>query len=111
MGSDDLSPFCFVSGKFVYLGDCSIEDSHSITMVIHIENQVLAHDGQSNKADVASCVWHKYLLNRIRQIGISSKATWNPPARVDAYIQHGSQALESRPSGPRALCPWCMARF
>ncbi len=60
MRSDDLRPFCFVTNKVVHLRNGPVEDRHPITVIVHVENQILTHYGEPNETDVATCVWHKF---------------------------------------------------
>jgi hypothetical protein len=48
----------FVPDEVIYFGDGPIEHSHFVAMIVHIQNKILAHDSQTNQADVAIGVWH-----------------------------------------------------
>jgi hypothetical protein len=49
-----LSTFCFVLKELVYFGDGTVEGNDFEAMVGSIHDQVLAHDGQTNKAKITT---------------------------------------------------------
>ena len=54
MCSNDICAFRVVCQKVVYLAGSPIEDCDRITMVVHVEHQVLTHHGEPYKADVSA---------------------------------------------------------
>ena len=56
MGSDNLGAFRLVVDEFVDLGDCPIENGHLVAVVVHIQDQILAHYGQPDQSDVTTCL-------------------------------------------------------
>ena len=46
--ADNLRAFGFVVQEVVNFGHCSIEYGDAISMVVHIQDQILAHDGQAD---------------------------------------------------------------
>ena len=46
MRANDLRPFGFVRDELVYFGNRPVEHGNFVAVIIHIEHQVLAHDGQ-----------------------------------------------------------------
>ncbi len=58
MRADDLRALGFVLEELVDLGDGSIEDGHAVAVVVHVQDQILAHDSEADQSDVASCSWH-----------------------------------------------------
>ena len=48
-----LVPLASLAEKFVHLGDGAVEDGHGEAVVVHVENEVLAHHGQSDQSDVS----------------------------------------------------------
>ena len=53
MGADNgLPPLGGVVQEFVDLGHGAIERHHRVAVVVHVENEVLAHDGQTDQCDV-----------------------------------------------------------
>ncbi len=43
--------------EFIDFGDGPVEDRDFISVVVHIENQVLAHYRQANQSDITSIVY------------------------------------------------------
>src|SRR5688572_27704962 len=60
--SYDLCSSGFLFDEFVYLGDGSIKYSHAVTMVVHVQDQVLAHDSQTDQSDVTTFFLHESSL-------------------------------------------------
>lgn len=75
VSTDDICSLCLVCQKVVHFGGCSIESTnltegetlahaiagntvvtHDDSVIIHVENQVLTHDSQSNDSDVSPVV-------------------------------------------------------
>ena len=54
MSADDLGSLGFLADEVVHFGYGAIEDGDFIAVVIHIEDEILAHDGQANQADVTT---------------------------------------------------------
>jgi hypothetical protein len=52
--ADDGFALGLVGQEGVDLGDCSVEGHDSEAVISHIEDQVLAHDGQANEAEIAA---------------------------------------------------------
>src|SRR5262245_20353461 len=52
MSADDASALRLIRQKIVDLRSRSIESDHVETVVIHIQNQVLAHDRQADQSNV-----------------------------------------------------------
>ena len=68
--------------KVIDLGDGAIEGDDGKTVVVHIEDQVLAHDGQPNQGDV-SCWFHVVICcclkdSTIQRISSSASKMWGP---------------------------------
>ena len=53
MGADDISPFRLVAYEFIHLGHSPVEGRHGEPVVVHIQNQILAHDGQPNNTNIS----------------------------------------------------------
>ena len=53
MGANDLRSLGFVGQEFVDLGDRPVVGDDGETVVVHVEDEVLAHDGQADQRDVA----------------------------------------------------------
>ena len=51
-------PLASLFEEIVHLGDGAVEDRHFVAVVVHVQDQVLAHDGQADQSDIASCFWH-----------------------------------------------------
>lgn len=71
--------FSFVGQEVVDLGDGTVEGNDIEAMVGGVENQILAHDGQANKAKVTS----SHIVSIWRRI---RGTRWSPrgPAKVDS---------------------------
>ncbi len=52
VGADDVRALRLIDEKLVYLGHGAVVDGHDEAVVVHIENQVLAHHGEADEADV-----------------------------------------------------------
>ena len=53
MGADDIGAFGFVVEEVVHLRDGPVEGDHGEPVVVHVQNQILAHDGQANDGDIS----------------------------------------------------------
>ena len=51
--ANDLGSLGFIGEEIVHLGDGAVEGDDGEAVVVHVENQVLAHDGQTNQCDVS----------------------------------------------------------
>ncbi len=51
--ADDLGAFGLVGEEIVHLGDGAVEGDHGEAVVVHVQNQVLAHDGQPNHGNIS----------------------------------------------------------
>jgi hypothetical protein len=52
-GTNDGLSLCLVLKKTVNLGHCSVESNNSEAVISHVENEILAHNGQANKAEIS----------------------------------------------------------
>ena len=52
MRADDMGAFGFFGDKFVHFGDGAVEGDHRVAVVVHVEDEILAHDGQTNQCNV-----------------------------------------------------------
>ena len=55
MRSDDVRPGCGAVDKIINFRDRAVKDRDGETVVIHIQNEVLAHHGQADQAEVSFC--------------------------------------------------------
>ena len=55
----NLGALGFIVQEVVHLGHSAVEDGHAVAVVVHVEDQVLAHDGQTDQADITICVFQK----------------------------------------------------
>src|SRR5947207_341536 len=55
MSPDDLCSFGFLIKKVVYFRDRPVESHHGEPVVIHVENEILAHHCQPDESDVSFC--------------------------------------------------------
>jgi hypothetical protein len=65
MRAKDTGAFCFLIEEFIHLGDGAVESGHSESVVVHVQNEVLAHHGQTNYGNI-SFRFHKMYLSRSR---------------------------------------------
>ena len=63
--ADDLRALGFVLDEVVNLGNGSIEHGHAEAVVVHVQNQILAHHREADQSDVTICIWHSLLLDEI----------------------------------------------
>ena len=52
MRAEDFGPPGFVLEKGVDLFHRAIKDGHGKTVIVHIEDEILAHDSQSDQSDI-----------------------------------------------------------
>ena len=45
---------CLVVKEFVYLGHCPVESHNGVAMISSIHDQILAHDSQTNEAEIST---------------------------------------------------------
>ena len=53
MRADDLGALGFVVEEIVHLGNGAVEGHDGEAVVVHVQNQILAHDGQPDQCDVS----------------------------------------------------------
>ena len=53
MGADDLGALGFLVEEVVHLGDGAVVGGHGEAVVVHVQNQVLAHYGQPNYSNIS----------------------------------------------------------
>ena len=53
MRADDLGALGLVVEKIVHLGNGAVEGHHGEAVVVHVQNQILAHHGQPNQCNVS----------------------------------------------------------
>ena len=51
-GADDIRAFGFPGQELVHLGDRAVESHHGVAVIVHIQDEILAHDGQTDECDV-----------------------------------------------------------
>src|SRR5271165_745299 len=59
VGANNRRPRGFMLNKIVDLGDSAVEDGNFVSMVVHIKDQVLPHDGEADESDVTTLRLHK----------------------------------------------------
>jgi len=59
VSADDVGALGFVGEEVVDLGGGAVEYGHFEAVVVHIEDEVLSHDGEADEADITRSVWHK----------------------------------------------------
>ena len=53
MRADDLGALGFLVEEVVHLGHGAVESGHRETVVVHVQNQILAHNGQPNYSNIS----------------------------------------------------------
>jgi hypothetical protein len=53
MSPENFRAFRFFREEFIYLGSGAVVGHDSVAVVIHVQDEVLAHDGQANQCDIA----------------------------------------------------------
>ena len=48
-----LVPLASLAEKFIDLRDGAIKNGHGEAVIVHVEDEVLAHDSQADQSDVA----------------------------------------------------------
>ncbi len=66
MRADDLGALGGVIEKIVHLGNGAIERHDGEAVVVHVQNEVLAHDGQSDQCDVSLRFHLSYQLKKVK---------------------------------------------
>ncbi len=56
--ADDLGALGLVGEEVVDLRDGAVEDRHLISVVVHVEHEVLPHDCQTDQTDITTCLFH-----------------------------------------------------
>lgn len=56
MGANDIGAFGAFAQELVHLGDGPVVGRDHEPVIVHVQNQVLAHDGQADESDVWSAV-------------------------------------------------------
>src|SRR5437773_273415 len=59
MRASDLRTFRFILEEIVDLRNRAVEHGHLIAVVVHVQDQVLTHNGQSNQCDVTALFVHR----------------------------------------------------
>ena len=54
MRTNDGRAFCFVVHELIDFRDGPVENGNFETVVVHVEDQILAHDGKSDQSDITS---------------------------------------------------------
>ncbi len=80
MGADNLRALCLIGQKVIDLRNSPIEDGDFKAVVVHIQDQVLAHDGQPDQTDITSCVLHSSKSRNIDDIVTGVQDFGEPPA-------------------------------
>ena len=62
--ADDLGALGFVGDEVIDLGDGAVEDGDLESVVVHVEDEVLSHDGKADEADITHWIWHTLLQKR-----------------------------------------------
>src|SRR6185312_603322 len=57
---DDIGTFGLVADELIDFGDGAVIDRNFESVVVHVEDQVLAHDGESDQSDIASFLLHSF---------------------------------------------------
>ena len=52
MSAENLRSPGLAREKIVHLGDRTVEDRHRIAVIVHVQDQVLAHDRQPDESDI-----------------------------------------------------------
>jgi len=68
MRADDLGALGFVGEKMIHLLDRAVERNDGEAVVVHVEDEILAHHGQTDECDV-SLRFHKSCWHRITTMG------------------------------------------
>src|SRR5262249_19627032 len=67
MGADNFRALGFFGKEFIHLFDGAVESDHGETVIIHVQNQILAHHGQTDHCNI-SIGFHFRYLSGIRAI-------------------------------------------
>lgn len=54
MGSNDFGPFSLICKEIINLICSPVMRTYYIPMIIHVKDNVLAHNGQTNQGDIGS---------------------------------------------------------
>jgi hypothetical protein len=53
VGAEDVGAFGFFVEEVVHLREGAVESDHGESVVVHIQNQILAHNGQPNHGNIS----------------------------------------------------------
>ena len=62
--ADDLGALGFLVEEIVHLGDGAVESDHGEPVVVHVENEILAHYSKANYSDVGFWFHNNVLSGR-----------------------------------------------
>ena len=65
VGADDVGAFGFFVEEVVHLRDGAVEGDHGEPVVVHVQDEVLAHDGQADEGNVS--IW--FHIIPIKEVG------------------------------------------
>ena len=57
--TDDVGAFGLVGDEVIDFGYGTVEDGDLEAVVVHVEDEILSHDGKADEADIASWIRHK----------------------------------------------------
>ena len=80
MGAKDFRALGLVIEEVVHFGNRAVEGHHGKTVVVHVQNQILAHHGQTDECDIS--LWFHLLHS----------------------FKIGKHATETGPPGPAVFC-------
>ena len=97
----------FVRDEIVDLRDGAIEDGHAVAVVVHIQDQVLAHYREADQSDVASFRLHECYCNQKTGVSIGLAATGPAQATYLATQERGrSRGITDLEAGRYHLIQW-----
>jgi len=58
VSTDDLGAFSLILEEVVDFFDCAVESTNDKTLVVHVQDKILTHDGQADKANISNSLRH-----------------------------------------------------
>ena len=100
MRAEDLGALGFVVEEIVHLGDGAVEGHDGEAVVVHVQNQILAHDGQPDQCDVSFWFHLSY------QLKLENRRYNSPPGAPAVFYEKPTQNCVLRFQTANNSQPW-----
>src|ERR1700676_5133077 len=62
MGASHVGALRLIVDELVHLRYGSVEDRHLVSVVVHVQHQILAHDRETDQTNITGIIYHTDLL-------------------------------------------------